>query len=111
MCGADQVERLTKRVTELFDERVATLHDPQDVAAGRLTVRDRQGNERHYPLVSVSIGVAMTGRRRYLDAREIVAVAAEMKQVAKQTVGSAVAIDRRGGDDAVHPPAAVERTI
>jgi hypothetical protein len=56
---------------------------------------DRQGNERRFPLVSVSIGVAMTGRRTFRDHREIVAVATEMKGVAKGTVGSAVAIDRR----------------
>jgi hypothetical protein len=37
----------------------------------------------------------MTGRRHYADYRAIVAVATEMKAVAKGQLGSAVAIDRR----------------
>jgi hypothetical protein len=72
------------------------LHDADDVAKGHLEVRDRQGVLRRYPLVSVSIGIAMAGRRRFEDHREIVAVAAEMKTVAKATVGSSIAVDRRG---------------
>jgi hypothetical protein len=71
------------------------LYDPEDAANGYIPLLDRQGNERRYPIVSVSVGVAMTGRRHYRDHREIVAVATEMKAVAKQTKGSAVAIDRR----------------
>jgi diguanylate cyclase (GGDEF)-like protein len=95
ICIPDQVEEFTERALANFDEGVRSLHDPQDVANGYLAIVDRQGNERRYPLVSVSIGVAMTGRRNYKDHREIVAVATEMKAVAKGTAGSAVAIDRR----------------
>ena len=95
ICAPDQVEEFTERALASFDVGVRSLHDPQDVANGYLAIVDRQGNERRYPLVSVSIGVAMTGRRHYRDHREIVAVATEMKSVAKGTPGSAVAIDRR----------------
>jgi len=95
ICEPDMVERLTNRVLELFDDGVMDLHDPEDVANGYLGVVDRQGKERRFPLASVSIGVAMTGRRRFRDHREIVAVATEMKAVAKGIPGSAVAIDRR----------------
>jgi hypothetical protein len=43
----------------------------------------------------VSIGVALSDRRPFSDPREAVAVATEMKGVAKKTPGSAAAIDRR----------------
>src|SRR4051794_29271432 len=105
ICEPDQVETLTSEVIERFDADVSLLHDPDDVRARTITIVDRQGNERHYPLVSVSIGVAMTGRRRYADYRAIVAVATEMKTVAKGHAGSAVAIDRRT-DPVESPPAA-----
>jgi diguanylate cyclase (GGDEF)-like protein len=95
ICAPEQVEELTSRALQLFDEGVVGLHDKEDAANGYIALLDRQGNERRYPIVSVSIGVAMTGRRHYRDHREIVAVATEMKAVAKQTKGSAVAIDRR----------------
>jgi diguanylate cyclase (GGDEF)-like protein len=104
ICLPEQVDELTQRGLELFDSGVTALHDPQDAANGYIALLDRQGNERRYPIVSVSIGVAMTGRRHYRDHREIVAVATEMKAVAKQTQGSAVAIDRR--TDRVPAPAA-----
>jgi len=95
ICSPDQVEQLTNGVLRLFDEGVLGLHDPEDVANGYISIVDRQGNERRFPLTSVSIGVAMTGRRQFRDHREIVAVATEMKAVAKGIPGSAVAIDRR----------------
>jgi diguanylate cyclase (GGDEF)-like protein len=96
VCTPEQVDALTSASVELFDTGVRELHDAEDIAAGHLTLVDRQGNERLYPLVSVSIGVAMTGRRHFSDHRQMVAVATEMKSVAKAKVGSAVAIDRRG---------------
>jgi GGDEF domain-containing protein len=92
----EQAEPVCERILEAFDGSVMALHDADDVAKGYLEVRDRQGVVRRYPLVSVSIGIAMAGRRRFEDHREIVAVAAEMKSVAKATVGSAIAVDRRG---------------
>jgi diguanylate cyclase (GGDEF)-like protein len=103
ICGPDQVEEMTNRVLRLFDGGVPALHDPQDVANGYIAIVDRQGNERRFPLTSVSIGVAVTGRRQFRDHREIVAVATEMKAVAKGIPGSAVAIDRRTDQVSVAP--------
>ena len=92
----EQAEPVCERILEAFDGSVMALHDADDVAKGYLELRDRQNIVRRFPLVSVSIGIAMAGRRRFEDHREIVAVAAEMKSVAKATVGSAIAVDRRG---------------
>jgi hypothetical protein len=51
-------------------------------------------------LVTLSIGVAQgtAEGRRFSDPREVVAVASEMKKVAKSQPGSFVAIDRRRAD-------------
>ena len=91
----EHAEAVCESILEAFDASVMALHDADDVAKGHVEVRDRQGVRRHYPLVSVSVGIAMTGRRRFADHREIVAVAAEMKAVAKATPGSSIAVDRR----------------
>jgi diguanylate cyclase (GGDEF)-like protein len=103
ICAPEQVDAFTSRCIKLFDDGVAELHDPVDAEAGYMTIVDRQGNERRYPLVSVSIGVAMTGRRHFADHRAIVAVATEMKVVAKGQPGSAVAVDRRVDPDPTPP--------
>jgi diguanylate cyclase (GGDEF)-like protein len=95
VCTPQQVEPLCLTALERFDAEVIALHDGSDVEQGYLSVLDRQGHERHYSLTSVSIGVATTERRHYDDHRDVVAVANEMKAVAKSRAGSVVAIDRR----------------
>ncbi|HEV2889913.1 MAG TPA: response regulator [Frankiaceae bacterium] len=96
VCLPEQAEPLAKRVVDVFDSSAPRLHDPEDTNRGYIEVTDRQGKARRFPLVSVSIGVAMSGNRMFADKREVVDVATEMKKVAKATVGSSVAVDRRG---------------
>src|SRR5450631_1169967 len=56
---------------------------------------DAHGFMRDYAVVSVSVGIATSERRRFDDYREVVLIATEMKGVAKGEVGSAIAVDRR----------------
>jgi PleD family two-component response regulator len=117
VCEPDQAEPVCERVIEIFDTEVRGLHDPGDAERGFLEIIDRQGTIRRSPLVSVSIGIAMSGKRSYQDHREVVEVATEMKSVAKATPGSSIAVDRRGdslsaptngtGDDSARPGAAI----
>jgi len=92
----EQAEPFAKRVVDVFDSSAARLHDQMDAERGYIEVTDRQGKARRFPLVSVSIGIAMSGNRMFADKREVVDVATEMKKVAKTRMGSSIAIDRRG---------------
>jgi diguanylate cyclase (GGDEF)-like protein len=96
VCQQEQAEALAKRVVDVFDSSAPRLHDGGDVERGYIEITDRQGQARRFPLVSVSIGIAMSGNRMFADKREVVDVATEMKKVAKTSVGSSVAVDRRG---------------
>ena len=95
ICDPAQVQQLCNRACAIFDRAAAGLHDPEDVARGGIEITDRLGQVRSFPLVSVSIGVAGSERRHFEDYRQVVAVATEMKAVAKRSPGSAVAVDRR----------------
>jgi diguanylate cyclase (GGDEF)-like protein len=95
ICETWQAQQLCSRVCTIFDQAALRLHDADDVARGGIEILDRLGQVRSFPLVSVSIGVATSERRRFGDYREVVAIATEMKAVAKRTPGSAVAVDRR----------------
>jgi GGDEF domain-containing protein len=95
VCDVGQAEPLCAHVLSAFDEAAPKLHDTGDAERGHIVLADRQGNPRRYPLVSVSAGIASTEHRRFADYRQIVAVATEMKNVAKAKPGSAVAVDRR----------------
>jgi diguanylate cyclase (GGDEF)-like protein len=104
ICTPDQVLPLTKRAVTDFEQSADALYDPEDAARGYIEVPDRRGNKQRAHLVTLSIGVAeskSTGRR-FDDARVVVAVASEMKKVAKSQPGSYVAIDRRRSE-AVDP--------
>lgn len=96
VCTPEQAEPICRGVIAGFDATVLGLHDAKDVSAGEFRVIDRRGAERSYPLVSVSIGVATSPRRQVDDPRELAAIAGEMKTVAKEHVGSYLAVDRRG---------------
>jgi PleD family two-component response regulator len=97
LCAPDQVEPITGRVVQGFEAGVPALYDAAHAADGYLELADRRGQPHRYELVTLSIGVASSRHRRFTDPREVVAVATEMKQVAKAQGGSHVAVDRRRG--------------
>ena len=96
--GRADVEDLCRAVAREFDARVGEVYEPSDRERGCIRLRDRAGAEREYPMLSLSMGVARSGDRRYSDALEAAEVATEMKNHAKRRSGSAYEIDRRSSD-------------
>jgi diguanylate cyclase (GGDEF)-like protein len=94
VCAPEQAERLCLRAAQEFAKLSLPHYDAADAARGCLETVDRRGETRRQPLVSVSAGVALHHGGPG-DHRAVVAVATEMKQVAKREVGSYVAVDRR----------------
>ena len=100
ICAPDQVLPLTKRAVTDFEQAADQLYDQVDAQRGYIEVPDRRGNLNRAALVTLSIGVAQATLegRRFTDPRVVIAVASEMKKVAKSQPGSYVAIDRRRSD-------------
>ncbi|MEU4426347.1 response regulator [Actinoplanes sp. NPDC024001] len=100
ICAPDQVLPLTKRTVTDFEKAADELYEPKDARRGFIEVPDRRGNKQKAALVTLSIGVAQAtvDGRRFADPRVVIAVASEMKKVAKSQPGSYVAIDRRRND-------------
>ncbi|MBM2623358.1 response regulator [Actinoplanes sp. LDG1-06] len=101
ICAPDQVLPLTKRTVTDFEQAADQLYDARDAERGYIEVPDRRGNKNRAALVTLSIGVAeaKADGRRFTDPRVVIAVASEMKKVAKSQPGSYVAIDRRRAED------------
>ncbi len=95
VCGADQAEELAEEIVQRFDEMAPSLFDPGDRDQGFIEITNRRGEEQRFPLLSLSIGVATTGRRTFSHYAEAVAVATEMKAFTKSAPGSSWAVDRR----------------
>ncbi len=100
VCHPDQILPLTQQAVVDFEQAADELYDAEHAKRGYVLVPDRRGNLLKAHLVTLSIGVAQstaTGRK-YTDPREVIAVASEMKKVAKNQPGSYIAVDRRKAD-------------
>jgi diguanylate cyclase (GGDEF)-like protein len=98
VCAPEQVLPLTSRAVVDFETAADRLYDPSDAERGYVELKDRRGNIRRAALVTLSIGVSVSDAdKRFTDPLEVIAVASEMKSVAKSQPGSYVAVDRRRG--------------
>ncbi|MEV4759895.1 response regulator [Micromonospora sp. NPDC049559] len=96
VCAPEQVRPLTELAVVDFERTADELYDPSDAQRGYVELRDRRGNLQRAALVTLSIGVSLsTAERRFTDPLDAIAVASEMKSVAKHQPGSYVAVDRR----------------
>ncbi len=101
VCHPDQVKPLTTKAVVDFEAAADELYDQVDARRGYLELTDRRGRVHQVNLVTISIGVAVSTARTYRHPSEVVAVASEMKSVAKKHQGSYVAFDRRADRPAV----------
>jgi diguanylate cyclase (GGDEF)-like protein len=96
VCAPEQVRPLTERAVVDFERTADELYDPSDAQRGYVELPDRRGNIQRAALVTLSIGVSLsTAERRFTNPLDAIAVASEMKSVAKHQPGSYVAVDRR----------------
>jgi diguanylate cyclase (GGDEF)-like protein len=98
-----ETEAVAAEIFARFAEIVPTWYDPEDSVRGFIDAEDREGNPRRFPLLSVSIGAASTAVRTFTHRAEAVAIATEMKALAKRTPGSHLEVDRRRGDPTPGP--------
>jgi GGDEF domain-containing protein len=91
------VEEASAEIILAFDRIIPTFYDPEDGERGYIQTRDRQGNEKGFPVVSLSIGIAHNRYISFSHYGEFTEVASEMKKHAKLHRGSCYKIDKRQG--------------
>ena len=91
----DLVEAASQELIDVFDRLIPTFDDPQDQERGYITSVDRQGNERTFKFVGISIGITDTSTGLFEHFGEMTERASEMKKYAKQSQGSCFRWDRR----------------
>lgn len=89
----DQAERICLGATRCFKRAIRTCYCLQDRKRGHVTATGRDGVERSYPLVSLSIGILEIAGPCTL--MEIGERAANVKKYAKSVPGNVFAWDRR----------------
>ena len=88
-------EQICKDIIKEFDEKVLDYFTKEDAARGYVEVANRRGIIEQFPLTSISIGVVEVEETRFKNTLEIGEVGAQVKHLAKTTMGSSYIIDRR----------------
>jgi diguanylate cyclase (GGDEF)-like protein len=91
----DRIDSLCRALIDAFDREVLLLYSPADRKRGYISAADRYGILRRFSMMSISIGVVTTERRRIRDEEALTRIAAEMKHYAKEQPGSSYAVDQR----------------
>jgi GGDEF domain-containing protein len=99
ICPPESAERLCKEMLERTARDFPSLYEEEDRRRGYIEVENRQQQVERFPLLSISIGVATTSRRRFTHPSEAVAVATELKEYAKRVEGPSWAVDRRSAPE------------
>ncbi|RMG73857.1 MAG: GGDEF domain-containing response regulator [Nitrospirae bacterium] len=90
----ERVEQTSREIIENFDEIIPSFYDPEDRERGYIISFGRDRKERHYPLLTLSIGITLN-RAWFRHYGEISSAATEVKSYAKSFEGSNYFIDRR----------------
>jgi PleD family two-component response regulator len=93
----DVCEPAATAVINCWDEKAPGLYDPEDAQRGYIEVPDRKGEMHHFPLSTVSIGIATNATRPIASHWEASEIASEMKRFAKREPQSSYRRDRRRG--------------
>lgn len=88
-------ERACQLVIETFDLLAPLQYSAADRRAGYYLGKDRRGQLHRVPLMTISVGVVTTERRRFASSADVSRLASEMKAFAKTRAGSVYAFDRR----------------
>ena len=93
--GDANYDRVCQNIIAEFDAGVTKFFDEQDLERGFLRVPNRKGEVDEFPITTISIGVVVADRKRFANTLEIGEVGAQVKHLAKATMGSCYAINRR----------------
>lgn len=82
-------------VVSEFDKSITKFYTDEEVQQGYILGVTRQGEEAHFPLVTVSIAVVTSDGHIFENHIQVGELAAELKEYAKSMKGSVFVVDRR----------------
>ena len=88
-------EKVSQDIILDFDRNILEFFTPEDAMQGFIEVPNRRGIIEEVPLTSISIGIVEVDSNNFSNILEIAEVGAQVKHMAKVTLGSAYAINKR----------------
>ncbi len=90
-------ERIAEAIIQRFDRAIPDFYSEEDRRAGFFIARDRFGEERRFPLLSISIAIVASDNFNHPSAALIGRECARIKEYLKGRPGSCYLLDRRRG--------------
>ncbi len=91
----EYIELICKGIINNFDNIIPYFYDEEDKKQGFIISKDRQGNIRKFPFISISIGVVFNKKGYFKHYGEISQEAMNLKRKAKENEGSCYLLDQR----------------
>jgi diguanylate cyclase (GGDEF)-like protein len=91
----DKSEGLCKNIIFKFDSMVPGLYISEDREKGYIIAKDRQGETKKIPFLSISIGIVTNEKKKIKHVAEVGQIGAELKEYAKSLKGSNYVTERR----------------
>lgn len=79
------IDTIANYVSDKFDLHTRQLYDQYDLAREKMIVRNRQGKQSLFPLISISLAIVTNEKRELSCVPQIAQIAAELKQFAKNS--------------------------
>jgi PleD family two-component response regulator len=98
-----RAEIMAQYVVDEFDKGTLLLLDQEDVQRGYLEVRDRQGELKRIPVMSVTIALVKSTDNQIEHFAEVNDIASSLKEYGKRIVGSVVVKERRQDGAPIKP--------
>ena len=95
----ESYEKVCQDIIVEFDSGILVHYTEEDIEKGYVEVPNRKSIIEEFPLTSISIGVVVVDRKYYANILEIGEVGAQVKHLAKTTLGSTYVINRRKSTD------------
>jgi len=94
----DRMESTCKKIIGEYETLAPTFYKEEDRKRGSIISKDRQGNTREFPFISIAIGVCHNKLKPLTSYAQVSEIGAELKKHAKIHDGSHYIIDRRTSD-------------
>lgn len=92
--SADWTERCN-RILNSFSAQMHDVYTDEDQSRGGIFSISREGDERFFPIMTLSIGVVTPNTSQFISHRDIANMASQAKHNAKNILGNSLFIERR----------------
>ncbi|MGQ9780462.1 MAG: GGDEF domain-containing response regulator [Bacillota bacterium] len=88
-------EKVGRAIVERFDAGIREMYSPEDRERGGIVAQNRQGINKQWPIMTISVALVSNEHREFHDPLELDTVGQELLRYAKSMPGSNYVWDRR----------------